>query len=361
MLQTIATAAPCLAYQPYVPGGGGIGGIIYHPELIVPPRIYGESLAYCRHFYYERGGDRLVGWAMFDTVQWPGWACWRYEWDAGSGALLSRTAASLFTLTYTGKAGLGSYGSIYITRNTDLKIWEVPWDTLWPTAGLWSIAPQTWTPARIFTHAVVNRENSLIAGVAGAVLEVWDIAGTPALRGSLRLPQSLGYMAYEDRDNLWIITSGGLVAKANYRLYPPRWEMLSSVQDPTADALAYLCAFDTKRKRLAVFRQRPDALDGACQCQIEFYQPLWAVTGLTDPVPVSIPRVGERVQFVAHLHGERGEGVTPYSVEGALTVPALGRLLDLRSGTALNGAAGHRYEALALGEETLTLTATVTD
>ena len=160
-------------------------------------------------------------------------------------------------------------------------------------------------------------------------------------------------------NHLWLVTQDGLIAKANYRL--GRWEMLSTVQDPAPDALNYLCAFDAKRNRLAIFRQRPDAADGACQCQIEFYRPLCRVGRLTDPVPVSPLRAGTKVHLVAHLVGDSGEGIGGYLVNGELLDPAQGTLLTPVAGTELCGAVTFKYQAPAAVEDTLKISATIVD
>ena len=355
-LYPISTQAPCIIYHPW----DGVGPLIHYNDYrVTTPRIYDESLNSIRHFFYDPGADKLVGFAQFNTYKWPSWAVWRYEWDPISGADLNRIPSNIFAMSWANRAGAGSYNAIYTTWNTNYKISQVNASTLAPDSGMWEIDPWTWNPQRVFNFAVVNRENKVIAGIAFWYLETWDISGTPTLKGQLRLPQSTGYLSYEDRRHCWIITQNGLIAKANYQI--PRWEMLSSVQDPSPDAITYLCAFDTKRKRLAVFRQRPDAEDGACQCQIEFYYPLYRVAGLTEPVPVSRLRAGDLVRFVAHLYGDTGEGVASYLLNGELLEPVTGQLLTPVSGAELCGGSIFRYRAPAACTDTLKISATITD
>ncbi|RJR45465.1 MAG: hypothetical protein C4567_03155 [Deltaproteobacteria bacterium] len=355
-LYPISVKAPCLTYHLW----DGVAPFIhYNDYLVTPPRVYDESLNSLGHFFYDPGTDKLVGFATFSIYHWPGWAVYRYEWDPVTGAFLGRSPASIFAMAWANHAGPGSYGAIYTTWRSCYAISEVKSSTLTHASGMWEINPWTWNPQRIFNFAVVNRENKIIAGVGSWYLETWDISGTPFLKGQLRLPQPLGYLAYEDRKHCWAITKNGLIAKANYQI--PRWEMLSSVQDPSPDAVNYLCAFDTKRKRLAVFRQRPDAEDGACQCQLEFYYPLYRVAGLTEPVPVSRLRTGDLVRFVAHLYGDTGEGVASYLLHGELLEPATGQLLTPMSGAELCGGATFRYRAPGPGSDTLKISAVITD
>lgn len=353
-LYPISTLTPCLTYHRW-------DGVVrpYNQWLVKPPRIYDESLSSLNHFFYDPGADKLVGYAVFNTNAWPGWAVWRFEWEAVSGAFLNRSQANIFAIAWANHAGCGSYGAIYTTWKSGYGVSQVKSSNLTHAPGMWDIDPWSWNPQRIFNFAVVNRENQIIAGVGSWFLETWDISGTPFLKGQLRLPQTLGYLAYEDRKHCWVITQKGLIAKANYQI--PRWEMLSSVQNPSPDAVNYLCAFDTKRKRLAVFRQRPDAADGACQCQLEFYYPLYRVAGLTAPVPVSRMRAGDRVRFVSHLYGDTGEGVASYLMYGEILEPATGKLLTPISSAELSGGATFRYQALAAGTDTLKVSATITD
>ena len=332
--------------------------------LITPPRIYQEAVRDFYHFYYEPGRDRLCAWAMLDTYHWPGWGVRRYDFDSETGAFLGQGGGSIWAVAWVNNGSLGSYGAIYATWNSGSQITEMDADAMQAVSGMWSTNPGSWNPSRYFYHAIVNREDNLVAGVSGSSkdLEIWDIAGAPYKRGSLHLPYFLGYLTYESRSICWIITSNGLVGKCNYRMSPPRWEMLSSVQNPAPDAKGYYVAFDPKRNRLAVLRWLPDAEDGACRCQIEFYRPLYRIAGLTDPVPVTRLRTGERVRFVAHLYGDSGEGAGTYPVRGEMVAPPAGALLTPITSTEQSGAASLRYQAPeGAATETLSLSATVED
>ena len=353
-LWPLATATPCLSYHRW----GGVA-YPYNQYLITPPRIYDESIDSISDFFYEPGNDILVAYIQFKINAWPGWAAYRYTFDANTGAFINRQTASIYTMAWHNHAGVGSYNSVFTTMKINTMIYQVPWDTLSPVAGMWQADPFTWDPPRVYNFAVVNLVDGVLAGVSSWDLDLWNLSPVPTLTQQMRLPDVLGNMTYEDRNNLWLITQNGLIAKANYRL--GRWEMLSTVQDPSPDAINYLCAFDTKRKRLAVFRQRPDAEDGACQCQIEIYRPLCRVGLLTDPVPVSPLRAGEKVRLVAHLVGDSGEGIGGYLVNGELLDPAAGECLTPVAGSELCGAITFRYQVPEAATDTLKISATVTD
>jgi hypothetical protein len=257
---------------------------------------------------------------------------------------------------------MGSFNKIYTTWNSSTQVSEVSWDYLYPPIGGWSVDPATWNPSTILRYALVNREDNLIAGVGSWYLEVWDISGTPTRRALLRLPYTLGYMCWESRNILWVITKTGIICKADYKRNPPRWEMMSKVQDPSPDAINYLIAFDTKRNRVVVLRQRPDAEDGSCQCQLEFYWPLVKILGLTDPVPVGRHRAGDKTEFVTHLYGDTGEGVPPFVVRAVLRPPAQGTLLKKESTSQVNGAVSFLYEAPPMaGQDEITVSAEIND
>ena len=227
-----------------------------------------------------------------------------------------------------------------------------------PLRGGWSIDPSTWSPNVSLSNSIVNREDSLLVGVntvSGIDLLVYSFAGTPALRGQLRLPDYLGALTFEDRNNCWIITQQGLIAKARYNCPVPRWEMLSAVQDPTSDATSYLCAFDTKRHRLVVLRCRPDAADGSCQSQLEFYWPVYQAATITDPVPLTPLRAGQDISFLAHLIGGAGEGVASRLLSASLVAPAIGQIKTPTVAVNQNGVATVRYAAAQAGDDTLAL------
>jgi hypothetical protein len=309
----------------------------YNQWLVEPPRIYREALSSILAFYYVPGVDRLVGFAWFDYCFWPGWLFKRLEWNAGTGEALKAEQETLWGAVYTNGATTGSYGSVYACRKDTTKIYEVNWQTLTPQGWVW-------TPPVIFTRAVVNREDDRVVGIGSWYADTYRISDQVKI-GSLRMPGAGGWLTWESRKYLWGITANGVVLKMNYRTTPPRWELLTSVQNPSPEARGYLCAFDTLRNRLAVLRWLPDAADGACRLELEFYRPLVKVAadGLTQPVPLTEIAAGQTARFVAHLHGEQGEGLGAYYIDAALADPAVGNLVTTVSPTLVNGAATFSY------------------
>ena len=308
------------------------------------------------------GSDRLIFHTWLDKTAWPSWDVKRYEFDAATGALVGDAFG-----TWTGIWGpinsnhptMGSFGKVYTCRNSETKIREVTYEGLDPVSGGWWVDPYTWSPKSIYTYAIVNQIDNLLVAGANWTLDCWrNISTTPERFATLRLPNVISSICYESRKYCWVITVDGVILKANYLI--PRWEMISTVQNPSGDTLKYLIAFDTKRNRVVVLRIRPDATDGACQIQLEFYYPMVKPAYLTQPVPVSSLRSGGRVLMAANLIGDAGEGLTPYTVTGAMVDPVEGYLVTPFSGTEMNGRVCFQYQARDQAcTETLQLSVTV--
>ena len=352
------TVAPCMEYidngscvPPPGPALWGPLGLTYNGQLITCPKHYRQSTNSVANFFYEPGNDRIIAHIVLNTTYWPSWDVQRYEFNAEDGAWCNREEAlarqawiGIWGAAYTQKATMGSFNKIYACRNNETKIREVMWEYAEPATNGWWVDPYTWNPKSIYGYAVVNRIDNLLAAAANWTLDCWrNISTTPERFAQLRLPNVLNYLAYESRNYCWVITQDGVICKADYQI--PRWEMISTVQNPEADALKYFITYDTKRKRVVVFRQRPDAADGACQHQLEFYYPMVKAGQLTQPVPVTSLRAGNRIILAANLIGDAGEGVTPYTVAGEMLSPVEGRLVTPFSGTELNGRVCFQYQA----------------
>ena len=369
-LWLLKTVAPCMSYADngkcyqHTPPLWGPDGLIYNGSLVTCPRHYKQATQSVSHFYFApgagpKGEDYLRAIVSFRTTYWPGWDVQRLDFDAESGQQVGQEWVGIWGQAWTGKATLGSYNAIYACMNSSTVINQVSSATVEPVSGGWSVNPYTWNPKSIYFMAVVNRQDNLLAAVSSWTLDCWkNIATTPERFAQMRLPNTLGYMAYESRNYCWIITKDGVILKADYQV--PRWEMISRVNKPEVTATDFLITFDTRRKRVVVFRVRPDAEDGACQHQLEFYYPMVSPAQLTQPVPVTSLKANKRIILAAHLIGEAGEGVTPYTVNGQMALPVAGRLITPFSGTELNGRVCFQYQAPDEAcEETLQLDVTV--
>ena len=312
-------------------------------------------------FFYMAGSDRLIFHTWLIQRTWPGWAVRRYEFDADTGALVGDPFGTGigWGSIYSKNPIMGSLSKIFACRSSSTRIMEVSYEDLVPQAVGWEVDPYHWTPSNIYLYAMVNHLDNLMVAAANWTLDCWrNISTTPERFGILRLPNLISSLCYESRKYCWVITNDGVILKLNYQI--PRWEMMSTVQNPAPDTLKYLITFDTLRKRVVVLRIRPDAVDGACQIQMEFYYPMVKPAYLTQPVPVSSLRSGSRVILAANLIGDAGEGLTPYTVSGAMVAPVEGYLVTPVAGTELNGRVCFQYQAPDQAcTETLQLSVTV--
>jgi hypothetical protein len=348
----IGQKAPCFNYDLW----GGSAPPTYNDWLVTPPRIYQENINRLEAFFYVPGNDLLVAFLWLNYAYWPSWLHIRLEWDASTGNLLSRAWTPIWSL-YSRGACIGSYGRIYSTYINAYDVYDVDWQTLDPQTMVWTC------PNPIQYYALINLEDDKAMTISSWVANLYKIS-TGEKTGVLRFPVASNYITWESRRHAWSINPNGAVFKIAYAASPPRFEMMSSVQKPDPTALDYRIAFDTLRNRLAVLRWLPDSADGACNLNLEFYRPLVKVssTGLTDPVPVTPVREGQSARFIAHLHGDTGEGLGAYYVGAALAAPATGDIISPSAPTLVNGEASFGYQAppgSAGEQDTLVITASL--
>lgn len=323
----------------------------YHPEWTT----YAERISSLYLFSYAPGDDSLNALCMLDQQHWPGWGIAWLKFSAETGQYIGRTILNggiLFNLTWSQWLGAGPYSKFYrLTQGTLLEC-----DPIWLGATGWSSVISGWSPApyALSNPCLVNPIDGLAVMCSGGSFAVYNLfASPPTLIGELLSPAyDFTGLGIEDRSRCWVVTGSGVVLKANYAI--PRWEVMSAVQSPAPDALKYLVTFDSFRKRVVVFRQRPDAANGACQSQIESYRPIYEAVGLTDPVPVEKVVAKANVRFVSHLYGDAGEGISAQTANVDLLPPVCGTVTSRMAVTELNGVIKMRYLAPSVaGADTL--------
>ncbi len=268
---------------------------------------------------------------------------------------------------------MGSFEKIYVvyTSWADPRVYEVNWRDLNYDGG-WYLSSYDTDPPTTFgawgPFAIVNRQDDYIAWGNNRTLNLFRLENDDVWRRwkIITTQAEMQHVCWENRENCWWIStvqSGSKIGKLNYRL--GRHEIMSSVQSPYEDVVKQFVAFDAKRKRVAVLRLRPDDPDtGACRFVLDFYRPLIRASkiyGITDPVPLSKPRVGTRTTFVSYLIGDIGEPVPPHVVDAELTAPAEGRLLMPHTMTNEIGRSYTQYLGVEAGDERLNLSCEVTD
>lgn len=342
-LQLIDTVAPCFDYEAYV--GNPRGYYVYALELISPPRHYVESLISPKQFFYDPVEDVYVAYATLDYAFWPSWRMYRLVWNGADGSLNEEYTdnSNIFFAHWTNHISVGGYDKFYATGNSFLDVKEISWKA--NTWSGWTCFDWAGRTPPVFHQAIVNRKDKIVVGNSlSSVFYIFNYE-THALLGKIGslYTTNRGYMSYESDTHFWVAYSTGQLAKINYSTR--RHEMLSCVVSPDPEDISYRCAFDTSRKRLAILRHKPDAADGACRLQLEFYQPVPQASVITAPVPVHSLAAGERINFSAHVLGDAGEGIASQAVAATLALPAAGQLVTGRLTTGLNGSVNITYQA----------------
>ena len=320
--------------------------------------LYGDPEESLHRFAYSESRDQFVVAGMFEW--WPfgvrtGWPANLY-FNGETGAFEEGISApwNYWQLYYQNMVwSQGSFGKVYSVGMSyafsTYQIVEVDVDTRLPIINM-TVPSNTWNPETYFSICsyCMERQEAIIVEsnpFGTNEIEVWDCSNPliPVQKSKLIPPGIVSNLCYENKELMWLVTTEGIIAKFNYELAYPRYEVLSSVQDPGGDTLAYRVAYDSKRKRVVVFRIRDDA-DGKNQSSIEFYRPYYVPSQITEPVPVKKVVGGQVTDFVGHLLGSAGEGVAAQTVIPSLSIGANGSLLTNVASTSLNGSFLVRYQ-----------------
>jgi hypothetical protein len=85
-------------------------------------------------------------------------------------------------------------------------------------------------------------------------------------------------------------------------------EMYTTIQPIGGTDNEVKFAFDTKRKIVCVYHQRAiNGTTGGNEDVLEFFKIIPAPIQITDPVPVSLVRINEKVVLISHVLGDHGE------------------------------------------------------
>ena len=319
--------------------------------------IYDDPVDSLHRFVYDEANDRFVVGAVYNVSH--GISIWPVNlyFDGETGAYLGGESAPWNLWQLLGYLPMiwspGSFGKIYSTAIDYVfptyMLCEIDISTRLPIIAM-TVASNTWNPVSYFSICsyCMERQEAIIVEsnpFGTNEIEVWDCSNPliPVQKSKLVPPGIVSNLCYENKELMWLVTEDGIIGKFNYELDSPRWELLSSVQDPGGDTLGYQITYDSKRKRVVVFRIRADA-DGKNQSSIEFYRPYYVPSQITDPVPVNKLVGGYDVDFVGHLLGSAGEGVAAQTVIPSLSVGANGSLLTNVAPTSLNGSFLVRYQ-----------------
>jgi len=158
----------------------------------------------------------------------------------------------------------------------------------------------------------INRTLSYISITLAASLQIWNYDTTTLIHEIAYPNENVTLKTLYESDNIAYIildtpvTNQFDVVKVDVSLGTV--ENYITIQPIAGTDNEVEFAFDTRRKILAVYHQRAvNATTGANEDVIEFFKMIPAATVITDPVPLRVVRVNERVKLISHVLGDHGE------------------------------------------------------
>lgn len=311
-------------------GGWSTGTFVFKPD---EDRFYllvtmGEE--YCNQAFYPHLQDvqrQVLFYFDAETLELVGR-------DDETGGL--QGPWGLIGLNFTGSVTTGSYDRMYMTNIWLPEIIEFgPDGTRTGWTQRYGDLPECPNTIVGPTAAIVNRADNIlvVAGFYsnGNEIHFWKDFETasPVHTGVIRIPsKTIFNLAWESRRYFWVIWEGGGLAKIDMQLR--RVELYSRINFVTGVDVRVFIGWDTNRGRLIIMRHSydegyPTPL-GDARNSIEAYRPIPIPAILTKPVPVAPLRTNKTIPFTFHLLGDGGEGITPYTVNVALTAPVDGGL-----------------------------------
>jgi hypothetical protein len=302
--QLFETEAPTYELAPAAPGP-------YSGYLLVPPRIYGESITGCEAFFTvkENTADSLFtinAYCVTDVTTFPGYGFVRFRFDGYTGAYLDRTDIAI--------------GSAF-----DHKIYQSRDGSLWReviTGPVFEVDPLSFEeisgtrqdPAKygttILRLPLVDRAQDLIVMYSGNEdtnqIGVYDFTSGALVRQITLSGQPVEIMA-EDARRCYVRCTNNMLNLVDYST----GTVLSALSAPAVEAGAIdeRYAWDRLLRRLLMFTQRADAADGACLSTAAGYYPVPLGVGLTPPIPLRAPRAGRTTPFLCKVYGDAGEPI----------------------------------------------------
>lgn len=335
----------------------------YNAFLCTPPRNYREELFLSTGiwgFWYDANKDKYILLSLLGYVKWPGWRINSWEIDPITGvetlAIRDRSVDGLTFLRGYENSDFNKVYALSITARDIKQIDPVTMQTLDPVVlEEANLVP----PVFIHTFVIARGKNQIFVSTTNTFSKYQISDG--ALLSKMSSPAgTLADMAYEDNERAWATyqTPDGLtgVLKVNYDTM--KYEIITKLQPGASPDLDSAIAYDSKRKNIAVFRQRANAVDGAAEHVLGIYKPFTEPIGITEPVPVGELIPGRVTTFIAHLYGSGGEVGQLQTV--TVTNTGDGTILQPTVTPASNGAVSVQYLAgQNPGSDTITFQVTV--
>jgi hypothetical protein len=298
--QIFESESPTYELAPAAPGP-------YSAYLLVPPRIYGESITGCEAFFTvkENTADSLFtinAYCVTDITTFPGYDFARFRFDGYTGAYLDRTNVAVGS-AFDHKIYQSRDGSLWREDITG-PVFEV--DTLTferpahaPGPGQYGttilLADGDCALDLIVMHSG-NEDSNQIGG-----LTYQRRAGAPDYASASFveiMPEDARRCHVRRTNNMLNLVDG------TGTLLPAR-----SAPAVEAGAVDVRYAGDRLLRRLLMFTQRADATDGACLSTATGFYPVPLGVGLTPPIPLRAPRAGRSTPFLCKVYGDAGEPI----------------------------------------------------
>lgn len=288
----------------------GIPGFVYHTELLVPPRIYSETIASIDGLFVSREKTATSDFVIhvlttMSQIYYPSYRWLDFAFDGATGAFIDRVEVL--------------YGDLYqrtVHPARDGSLWRVS-----VLGSFAEIDPSTFEEVPGSTESaakygattldlpLVDRSQNLVIMKTNNDVNAvgcYDFT-TGALIRRINISGAAAAIFAEDARRAYVLTTQGMLNLIDYST----GEILSTTKAPQAEsgALGSLLTWDRFLRRLLLFTWRADDTDGASLSSISGYYPIPQPVGITKAIPLIPPRVGRTVPMLSRAYGDAGEAI----------------------------------------------------
>lgn len=353
---------PYLDYRPYPYPFGAT----YNEWLMVPPRVYFDSLDTPKALFRAQGGNTSTGYsyALFSYmyfVNWPSWEALVFSFDpiTGTATRYNNNELSAIWLAYTSEIVQDYYGTLWRCN----IFGEISPLSFYLSDGNFSITEGTPIPPSKFgvstiAHPIVDVQNNIVAMSGGyQKMTVYNWTTGAKIR-DIPLSGDARAVCAGDADYAFVLCHNGTLCTINIRT----GQVLGvSQMNRVPNGTNTMLSWDYRYRRLLIFEKTPDAVDGASTSRIYGYYPVAQPTALSNPVPIIAPRINRTTPVVSRMVGDVGEALSSGVVVGELTpvAPADAALVSATETPDKNGYISYRMNGIEPGTIEFGVTAEV--
>lgn len=341
----------------------------YHPELITPPRIYGEE--------YDSGGvtaiflnqETLVdGYEVIyllitqNQINWPGYLFRLHRWSASTGAYLGGLDSTVDPVfkTFNQDRNGTLWGCESVTTK---RVFKYTIDTTLHDLVTDSVVQfdfSTFSDITLLNAFSIDIDANKMMGGSNSdfYLKVWNLS-TGALENQIAVPGYPVVVMPEEVNRCYVLTSAGIVCLVDYSTLT----VMSAfrVQTSFTAVSSYkTITWDGSYRRFLSWIYTPVDTTGQNTSVIAGYYPVPQPTYLTAPIPIRPPRKYLTTPILSRMCGDMGESVggaqVALSLPPGTTIATIGGFPAITDG---NGEAIGQINDLDSGSITLNAAATV--